>query len=303
MMMPRRLLHSAHIAVGVLAMLVVALSSELPAFQESAPHPVDGKTQIFQAGNQAGQQAAKSETDAKLSKAIEAAQQQQKIAEAAQQAAKSETDAKLSKAAADLGETRAKKNAAQCAPEGALDCAGLAPVNKYGSCMSCPDSNKYESCPDSLIKGQYFFTKAGTKKGKCYPFDHPAAITRNVFSNGKQISGKTVITKAGIWKVNMAHKAVGAIAMKRLVCAKETRARVRAGSPTLKSCEMFVASRCIRCPNFQFADFRAGWTTKTELKAFYSTCVKVAFNSTSLKADFECNAADMVQMAIAMAAF
>merc|ERR1712166_1710205 len=99
-----RRLHSAHIAVGVLAMLVVALSSELPAFQESAPHPVDGKTQIFQAGNQAGQQAAKSETDAKLSKAIEAAQQ----------AAKSETDAKLSKAAADLGETRAKKNSAQC---------------------------------------------------------------------------------------------------------------------------------------------------------------------------------------------
>merc|ERR1712166_1659258 len=257
-----RRLHSAHIAVGVLAMLVVALSSELPAFQESAPHPVDGKTQIFQAGNQAGQQASKSETDAKLSKA-----------------------------AADLGETRAKKNAAQCAPEGALDCAGLAPVNKYGS------------CPDSLIKGQYFFTKAGTKKGKCYPFDHPAAITRNVFSNGKQISGKTVITKAGIWKVNMAHKAVGAIAMKRLVCAKETRATVRAGSPTLKSCEMFVASRCIRCPNFQFADRRAGRTTKTELKAFYSTCVKVAFNSTSLKADFECNAADMVKMAIAMAAF
>merc|ERR1712166_1067689 len=286
-----RRLHSAHIAVGVLAMLVVALSSELPAFQESAPHPVDGETQIFQAGNQAGQQAAKSETDAKPSKAIEAAQQQQKIAEAAQQAAKSETDAKLSKAAADLGETRAKKNAAQCAPEGALDCAGLAPVNKYGS------------CPDSLIKGQYFFTKAGTKKGKCYPFDHPAAITRNVFSNGKQISGKTVITKAGIWKVNMAHRAVGAIAMKRLVCAKETRARVRAGSPTLKSCEMFVASRCIRCPNFQFADRRAGRTTKTELKAFYSTCVKVAFNSTSLKADFECNAADMVKMAIAMAAF
>ena len=40
MMMPRRLLHSAHIAVGVLAMLVVALSSDLPAFQESDPHPV-----------------------------------------------------------------------------------------------------------------------------------------------------------------------------------------------------------------------------------------------------------------------
>ena len=167
--------------------------------------------------------------------------------------------------------------------------------------MSCPDSNKYESCPDSLIKGQYFFTKAGTKKGKCYPFDHPAAITRNVFSNGKQISGKTVITKAGIWKVNQAHKAVGAIAMKRLVCAKETPAG--AGSPTLSSCEMFVASRCIRCPNFQFGSNLGGEATETELKAFYSTCVKVAFNSTSLKADFECNAADMVQMAIAMAAF
>merc|ERR1711957_478130 len=68
------------IAVGVLAMLVVALSSDLPAFQESDPHPVDGKTQIFQAGNQAGQQAAKSETDAKLSKAIEAAQEQQTTA-------------------------------------------------------------------------------------------------------------------------------------------------------------------------------------------------------------------------------
>merc|ERR1740130_1816835 len=97
----RRLVHSAHVAVGVLAMLVVALSSDLPAFQESDPHLVDGKTQIFQAGYQAGQQAAKSETDAKLSKAIEAAQQQKKIAEAAlqgQQAAKSETDAKLSKA-------------------------------------------------------------------------------------------------------------------------------------------------------------------------------------------------------------
>merc|ERR1712086_1175042 len=40
---------------------------------------VDGKTQIFQAGYQAGQQAA----DAKLSKAVEAAQQQTKIAEAA----------------------------------------------------------------------------------------------------------------------------------------------------------------------------------------------------------------------------
>merc|ERR1711865_974534 len=93
-MMPR----SARIAVGVLAMLVVALSSDLPAFQESDPHLVDGKTQIFQAGYQAGQQAAKSETDAKLSKAIEAAQQQKKIAEAAQQAAKSETDAKLSNA-------------------------------------------------------------------------------------------------------------------------------------------------------------------------------------------------------------
>merc|ERR1740130_2293430 len=74
-MMPR----SARIAVGVLAMLVVALSSDLPAFQESDPHPVDGKTQIFQAGYQAGQQAA----DAKLSKAVEAAQQQTKIAEAA----------------------------------------------------------------------------------------------------------------------------------------------------------------------------------------------------------------------------
>jgi len=43
MMMPRRLLHSAHIAVGVLAMLVVALSSDLSAFQKSDPHPVDGK--------------------------------------------------------------------------------------------------------------------------------------------------------------------------------------------------------------------------------------------------------------------
>merc|ERR1711865_679602 len=52
---------------------------------QSDPHPVDGKTQIFQAGYQAGQQAAKSETDAKLSKAIEAAQQQKKIAEAALQ--------------------------------------------------------------------------------------------------------------------------------------------------------------------------------------------------------------------------
>merc|ERR1712086_1081754 len=97
-MMPCRLVHSAHIAVSVLAMLVVALSSELPAFQESDLYPVDGKTQIFQAGYQAGQQAAKSETDAKLSKAIEAAQQQKKIAEAALEAAKSETDAKCSKA-------------------------------------------------------------------------------------------------------------------------------------------------------------------------------------------------------------
>merc|ERR1712166_999966 len=89
-----RRLHSAHIAVGVLAMLVVALSSELPAFQESDPHPVDGKTQIFQAGYQAGQQAAKSETDAKLSKAIEAAQQQKKIADAALQQLAEETKQK-----------------------------------------------------------------------------------------------------------------------------------------------------------------------------------------------------------------
>merc|ERR1712166_604786 len=93
-MMPCRLVHSAHIAVGVLAMLVVALSSELPAFQESDPHPVDGKTQIFQAGYQAGQQAAKSETDAKLSKAIEAAQQQKKIADAALQQLAEETKQK-----------------------------------------------------------------------------------------------------------------------------------------------------------------------------------------------------------------
>merc|ERR1712086_995781 len=84
-MMPCRLVHSAHIAVSVLAMLVVALSSELPAFQESDLYPVDGKTQIFQAGYQAGQQAAKSETDAKLSKATEAAQRQKKIADTALQ--------------------------------------------------------------------------------------------------------------------------------------------------------------------------------------------------------------------------
>merc|ERR1712086_703363 len=65
---------------------------------QSNPHPVDGKTQIFQAGYQAGQQAAKSETDAKLSKATEAAQQQKKIADAALQQLAEETDAKCSKA-------------------------------------------------------------------------------------------------------------------------------------------------------------------------------------------------------------
>merc|ERR1712086_722693 len=98
-MMPCRLVHSAHIAVSVLAMLVVALSSELPAFQESDLYPVDGKTQIFQAGYQAGQQAAKSETDAKLSKAIEAAQQQKKLADAAlQQLAKEKKQKKIASA-------------------------------------------------------------------------------------------------------------------------------------------------------------------------------------------------------------
>jgi len=194
------------------------------------------------------------------------------------------------------------KNAAECAPKGAMGCAGLAPCSNAMPC-SAPGSNanKYASCPDSLIKGRFFFTVEGTKKGRCYPFDHHAVLTRTAFSNEAQISGKTVITKAGIWKVNKADKAVGAIAMKRLVCAKETPAG--AGSPTLSSCEMFVASQCLRCPNFQFADERGGVATETELKAFYSSCVKVAFNSTSLKANFECNAADMVHMSVAMAAF
>merc|ERR1712086_557491 len=66
---------------------------------QSDPHPVDGKTQIFQAGYQAGQQAAKSETDAKLSKAIEAAQQQKKKAEAAlQQLTEEKTQKKIASA-------------------------------------------------------------------------------------------------------------------------------------------------------------------------------------------------------------
>merc|ERR1712086_311955 len=82
---------------------------------QSDPHPVDGKTQIFQAGYQAGQQAAKSETDAKLSKAIEAAQQQKKIASAKKAvtvkevATKKTQEKEKAKKAAEVGKKKAEE--------------------------------------------------------------------------------------------------------------------------------------------------------------------------------------------------
>merc|ERR1740115_509165 len=210
--------------------------------ESPASNAVDVKTQIFQAGYQAGQQAAKSETDAKLSKAIEAAPQQRKMAEAAP----------ITSAA-----VKCSGNAQnQTQLNGTMDCETNPRRNRAG--------HKGSVCLDNLSSGK-FYASMPMGDGMCRPFNSKGAFgsvtTKDLtWRSNQPRSG--IVTKAFVAHPNKAKKEVGVFGFKRVLCNKNG-----------GQCATFKNAVCIQCPVQIFASIFEEVATEEEKSKFIDCCV------------------------------
>jgi len=208
--------------------------------ESPASNAVDVKTQIFQAGYQAGRQAAKSETDAKLSKAMEAAPQQRKMAEAAP----------ITSAAVKCSGNF--QNQAQL--KGTMDCETKPRDNKA--------ENKGSACLDNLSSGK-FYASLPKGDGQCKTFNGKGAFTSTtvqVLTSNQPRSG--VVTKAFVAHPNKANRTVGVFGFKRVLCNKNG-----------GQCATFKNAVCIKCPEPIFASIYEGHAKMEEKSKFIDCCV------------------------------